>query len=233
MSSRSAVRNRASRGAGALPKRRRTQAERSEAMRKRLLDAAVKVIMSRGYLGFTTIEAAKIAGVTRGAAHHHFRNADAFLLAALEHMFARAQRNSRMTIAHLSETDDVLHALAADARKFYFSEAFFGGLDALLSATKDASTRAGVRDLGNRYRTGNEEMWRDHLIAQGVPARDAETAVWMLLSIIRGFAIRSLLKHDPMRIDEMIALGLSMMQRFLREQQLKTQELEAALRRAR
>ncbi|MGE0737280.1 MAG: TetR/AcrR family transcriptional regulator [Alphaproteobacteria bacterium] len=188
-------------------------------MRKRLLDAAVKVIMSRGYLGFTTLEAAKVAGVTRGAVHHHFRNSDGFLLAALEHFFAETQRISERTITHLTKVSEILSALAADAQRFYFSQGFFAGLDVLLSATKDARSRMAVRELGNRYRIGNEEMWRDHLVAQGVARRDAETAVWMLLSIVRGFGIRTMLKHDPARIQELIQLELAMVLRFLEERQ--------------
>jgi len=201
------------------PTMRRTQDERSAQMRKRLLDAAIKVIMNRGYLGFTALEAAKVAGVTRGAAHHHFQTSDGFLLAALEHFFAETGRVSEQTIAHLTKTDDILAALAADAQKFYFSQGFLAGLDVLLSATKDARSRMAVRELGHQYRIKNEEMWRDHLIAQGVAARDADTAVRLLLSIVRGLGIRTMLKHDPAQMKELIELGLKMVQRFLDERQ--------------
>ncbi len=201
----------------ALPRVRRTQAERSETMRKRLLDAAVSVIMNRGYLGFTTLEAAKVAGVTRGAPHHHFRNADAFLLAALEHLFSQTQLNSQRKIAHLKTSGEVLRELTADARKVYFSPAFFAGLDVLLSARKKSRTRLAVKDLGNRYRGGNEEMWRDHLVSYGFDRTSAETAVWILLSLVRGLAIRTVLKHDVARIDEAIEVGLRLVRRFLDE----------------
>lgn len=184
-------------------------------MRKRLLDAAVKVIVNRGYLRFTTLEAVKVAGVTRGAAHHHFGSADGFLLAALEHLFAETKKESEQTIAHFTTPDDLLRALAADARRFYFGQAFFGGLDALLSATKDARTRSAVRDLGHRYRLTNEEMWRDHLVGLGIAPADAENAVGLLLAVVRGMAIRTLLRHSPKRIDELIELALAMAQNYL------------------
>ena len=41
--------------------KRRTQAERSETTRTRLLEAAMKVVAKRGYSGFTTAEAARLA----------------------------------------------------------------------------------------------------------------------------------------------------------------------------
>lgn len=184
-------------------------------MRKRLLDAAVQVIVNRGYLRFTTLEAVKIAGVTRGAAHHHFGSGDGFLLAALEHLFAETQRKSEQTVAHFTTPGDLLRALAEDARRFYFGQAFFGGLDVLLSATKDARTRSAVRDLGHRYRLTNEEMWRDRLVGLGVAPADAENAVGLLLAVVRGVAIRTLLRHSPRRIDELIELGLAMARKYL------------------
>ena len=184
-------------------------------MRQRLLDAAVKVIMSRGYLGFTMVEAAKVAGVSRGAPNHHFRTADGFLLAALEHLFAQRQRANQQTIAHLSGNEAFLKALAADAKNFFFSQGFFAGLDVLLSATKDARTRMAVRELGHRYRVTNEEMWCDRLVELGYSPADAKNAVWMLLAIVRGLGLRTLLKHDPAHVNRMIELGTSMVGRML------------------
>ncbi|MGA8126368.1 MAG: helix-turn-helix domain-containing protein, partial [Mycobacterium sp.] len=53
---------------------RRTQAERSAAMRTRLLDATIECLVSYGYAGTTTPRVAERAGVTRGAQIHHFRS---------------------------------------------------------------------------------------------------------------------------------------------------------------
>ncbi|WP_082763582.1 TetR/AcrR family transcriptional regulator [Mycolicibacterium mucogenicum] len=61
------------------PARRRTQAERSAAMRMRLLDATVECLVTYGYAGTTTQRVAEIAGVTRGAQVHQ-------VAAAVEHL---------------------------------------------------------------------------------------------------------------------------------------------------
>ena len=52
--------------------RRRTQAERSAATRKILLDAAIKCLFEHGYGTTTTILVAEMAGVSRGAMLHQF-----------------------------------------------------------------------------------------------------------------------------------------------------------------
>jgi len=62
---------------------RRTQAERSEATRKQLLEAAAKLIRQKGFGGLRTIEVASMAGVSRGALMHHFPSKHALVVAVL------------------------------------------------------------------------------------------------------------------------------------------------------
>lgn len=77
---------------------RRTQAERSAAMRTRLLDATVECLVSHGYAGTTTPRIAELAGVTRGAQIHHFRSKEDLVVAAIEHL---AQQRAQAAIREL------------------------------------------------------------------------------------------------------------------------------------
>jgi len=51
---------------------KRTQAERTEATRNALIDAARPLFAAHGYAGVSAEEIVRAAGVTRGALYHHF-----------------------------------------------------------------------------------------------------------------------------------------------------------------
>ena len=51
----------------ALPRKRRSQAERSAETKRRLLEATIDCIVERGYARTTTSEIVSRAGLTRGA----------------------------------------------------------------------------------------------------------------------------------------------------------------------
>lgn len=106
---------------------RRTQGERSEAMRQRLIDATVRCLADEGYAGTTVSKIISAAGVSRGAPMHHFPTKASLLEATAEHLIrwmnrhlARAtrgvvnsdQRAADMITATWSELHDGPESLA-------------------------------------------------------------------------------------------------------------------------
>ncbi|WP_025899338.1 TetR/AcrR family transcriptional regulator [Sneathiella glossodoripedis] len=53
---------------------RRTQQQRREETRAKLIDSAFEIIKNKGAASFTTAEVAELAGLTRGAIQYHFAN---------------------------------------------------------------------------------------------------------------------------------------------------------------
>lgn len=68
---------------------RRTQAERSSATRRLLLDATVDCLVEVGYAGTTTAAVAERAGLSRGAQLHHFGTRQRLIAAAVQHLADR------------------------------------------------------------------------------------------------------------------------------------------------
>src|SRR3954463_8607245 len=62
------------------------QEERTRAMRARLLEATVELLVERGFSGTSTTLVSERAGVSRGAQLHHFPTKNALVVAAVEHL---------------------------------------------------------------------------------------------------------------------------------------------------
>ncbi len=70
-----------------VSRERRTQAERTEATRARILEATVACIREHGYANTSTTLISERAGVSRGAQHHHFPTKADLVVATIEHIF--------------------------------------------------------------------------------------------------------------------------------------------------
>src|ERR1700742_690465 len=88
---------------------RHAQADRSAAMRTRLVAAAKASLMDSGYARTTAVEVCARAGVTRGALFHHFEDLSALFAATLEEVCAGIGRRSREAAEHA----DPRHAAVA------------------------------------------------------------------------------------------------------------------------
>jgi AcrR family transcriptional regulator len=84
---------------------RRTQAERTSATRRALLDAARDQFAERGYAGTGREQVAAAAGVTRGALHHHFGTKEGLFRAVVEEL--EADLADQVATAAMAGTDPV------------------------------------------------------------------------------------------------------------------------------
>ena len=84
---------------------RRTQAERTTATRRALLDAAREQFAERGFAGTGREQVAAAAGVTRGALYHHFGTKEGLFRAVVEEL--EAGLADRVATAAMVGTDPV------------------------------------------------------------------------------------------------------------------------------
>lgn len=92
------------------PRQRRTQEERSNATRERLLDATIECLIEHGYTGTTVARIAQRAGVTRGAQVHHYPTKADLVLAALRHLALKQVQQSVAELPRLQRANDVVGA---------------------------------------------------------------------------------------------------------------------------
>jgi AcrR family transcriptional regulator len=199
----------------APPKVRRTQAERSEDMRRRILDAAVDLLAQKGYAGFRTADVAEAAGVSRGAQTHHFPSKDDLVVAVVEHVFLRASEQGRTRARRVKSVDEAFKELLADSQEFFFSELFFIALDLAIQGRTKNGTDNPLGAISAASRLPVEASWLAALIEAGVPANVAEDLLWLTISIVRGLAVRRLWQHDAPRFNRLFKLWREMVTKYL------------------
>jgi AcrR family transcriptional regulator len=132
-------------GANARPARRR-QVDRSAATRASLADAAVDLLIERGWAAVTAADVCKRAGVTTGAFHHHYTSLPSLLADALRRLYTDMGRNEQPPITNLVGLLDANWAAIGNPR-------FKAVLEAWLAMANDPNLRAEVEPVVTAFST--------------------------------------------------------------------------------
>jgi AcrR family transcriptional regulator len=178
------------------PRVRRSQIERSEETKRRILEAAARLITRKGYAELRVADVAAEAGVSVGAQQHHFPHKDALVVAVIEHCFGEASRNSRNLTKECATPSHVLRLAIEDAKAFFFSDHFLIAINIVLSTKPPSGVREAVLNISRQARLPVERAWRDAMIDAGFPREVAGDVITMSFGLIRGFAIRRLWDSD-------------------------------------
>ncbi|MFM0265101.1 TetR/AcrR family transcriptional regulator [Paraburkholderia sediminicola] len=200
-----------------VSKGRRTQAERSEETRGKILEAAVQVLSTKGYVGFRTQDVAEFAQVSRGALMHHFPSKDDLLVATLEFAFGGATARGSVRAHHSASVDGTLQALIKDSQDFFFSDLFLIALEFSAMARRDPESSVAIRSVSRDTRLPLEAAWVESLIASGVPEAMAEDLLWLTNSIVRGLAVRRLWQDDRVRFNRTLKRWREMVRVYIEQ----------------
>lgn len=194
---------------------RRTQAERTEETRRRILDASVDLLAAKGYAGFRTADVADLAGVSRGAQTHHFPSKDELIVAVVEHVFQKAGEQGRKRAGRVKSVDEAIQALIADSQEFFFSELFLIAMDLAIQGRMQNGVDNPLGKISAASRLPVEASWLAALIEAGVPSAVADDLLWLTLSIVRGLAVRRLWQQDAPRFKRLFTLWRQMVSQHL------------------
>jgi AcrR family transcriptional regulator len=214
--------------AGARP--RRSQAERSEDTKRRILEAAARLIVRKGYAELRVADIAYEAGVSIGAQLHHFQNKDALVIAVIEHCFAEASRSSRRRAESGSAPSEIIEDIIDDAMDFFFSEHFLIALNVVLSTLAPSAMRDDVLKISRGARLPVEEAWEKAMVAAGFPKELTAELITLTFCLVRGFAIRRLWDDDARWQQHCLALWRDMIELLLEKHSRSSGAIEASNR---
>ena len=172
--------------------------DRSRATRDRLLEAAVASLAESGWARTTVATVAARAGVSRGAAQHHFPTRGDLVTAAIRHMTEVRLDELRTIVAAPPEGANRTRWALDLLVGLYTSMLFTAALHVWTEAAVDAELRAQVIPL---ERTLAREAYRLAVTLLDVDADDprVRTVVSGTLDLARGLGLANVLTDDTRR----------------------------------
>jgi AcrR family transcriptional regulator len=126
---------------------RRTQEQRSEETRARLLEATVDCLVEYGYVGTTTSRVAEKSGLTRGAQVHHFGSKDELVVAALGYTAARIATSALEEIRRIPKDADPVEMGLDLLWRLHRGPIFIAFAELWVAARTDAALAEHVRKV--------------------------------------------------------------------------------------
>ena len=182
------------------------QADRTRAMRARLLEATIELLVERGFAGTSTTLVSERAGVSRGAQLHHFPTKNDLVVAAVEHLTERRGAELSAAFAALS-AQPVASAAGRRTRlrtvvemlgDHFASPVFAAALELWVAARTDEALLAAVGPLEQRV---GREAHRLTVAALGVDESRSgvRELVQATLDLVRGLGLASTITDDSAR----------------------------------
>lgn len=169
--------------------------DRSRVTRQRLLEAAVACLAEHGWAGSTVSVVAERAGVSRGAAQHHFRTREELFTAAVEYVAEERSAALRGLFPEGAAAGADRTAVVAALVDLYTGPLFRAALQLWVAASNEDQLGPRVAEL--EARVGRET----HRIAVELLGADESVpgvreTVQGLLDMARGLGLANLLTDD-------------------------------------
>ncbi|MEU6575542.1 TetR/AcrR family transcriptional regulator [Streptomyces sp. NPDC046805] len=183
---------------------RHPKQDRSRATRQRLLEAAVACLAEHGWAGSTVSVVAERAGVSRGAAQHHFPTREDLFTAAVEYVAEERSTALRALFPDGPEGPGDRRAAVAALVDLYTGPLFRAALHLWVAASNEEQLGPRVAEL--EARVGRET----HRIAVELLGADesrpgVRETVQGLLDMARGLGLANLLTDDTARRERVVA----------------------------
>lgn len=179
------------------PRKRKTQQQRRNEMRARLIEATLSCLVKWGYHGSSLTRILDTAGVSRGAWRHYFATKNDLVAAAAEHALKRTVTITR-TLARNLPPDQ----LDLDRLFDFIWDNFYTGrhravwLEFNVACRTETSLRQRLTPVLEEFHKEIEKVWEEHYTTAA--PTDIPVAAFLTLTInaLRGMAVQSIVQDD-------------------------------------
>ena len=188
---------------------REPQQERSRQTRERLLRSAIQVLAHEGWASATVAAVAQRAGVSRGAAQHHFPTREALISATLEQIFDDLTLNADTLIRPDADESRRVRIAVEQAVSIYTGTEFKASLQIWAAAASDPALRELILPMEAKFARAAHRVTVAALDPDGTNPR-AHRAAQVTLDLARGLGLADTLSDDSRRRAQVVDTWVEM-----------------------
>lgn len=186
--------------------------DRSRATRQRLLQAAVACLAEHGWAGSTVSVVAERAGVSRGAAQHHFPTREDLFTAAVE--YVAEERSTALRALFPEGAAGDRRAVVGALVDLFTGPLFRAALHLWVAASNEDQLRPRVTELEAHMGRETHRIAVELLGADEARPGTRET-VQGFLDMARGLGLANLLTDDTARRERVVAQWAALLEEAL------------------
>jgi len=189
-----------------MPKPRRTQRERRDETRGRLLSATQASLVEAGYAGTTTTAVCRRAGVSQGALFKHFASKAELLAATAEALFANLIDVFRETLPRLAGVQDRAEAAVTLLWDVFEDPRLLAAIELYAAARTDRELALRLAPVAARHGENLHQLARELFPEAATRNPDFDAVVSVVVQAIQGVTLGSLASRDRRGFEPSLAL---------------------------
>lgn len=179
-------------------KQRRSQETRRRETQHAIMTAAVAVLSEKGYGGFSSVQVALRAGVSRGALAHYYPDNAALLLAIAQHIIDEAVLSAEERAARKSGQADPIVQFIEDSEAYFMTPAYRGMIELSIAAKRSRAISRKLDSIVLQGRKRLDQTWIVAFTNAGYPEAEARVFVDLTHYLFRGFVLsKAWLPYKP------------------------------------
>lgn len=183
---------------------RQPRQDRSRATRERLLASTIEMLAANGWAATTVAAVAEAAGVSRGAAQHHFPTRESLITAVLDSMFDQLTEGIGASMAELPTGPDRVDAVVQRAVAIYTGVPFKAALQVWAAAASDPVLREQILPREFKFARAAHQLTVAGLDPTGQNPQ-AYRLAQATLDLARGLGLADTLSDDSRRRAQVVA----------------------------
>jgi len=177
--------------------KRQNQEERSRQTQARVTQATIECILQKGIRATSTVDVARLAGVSRGALVHHYPSKTLLMQAALEDLLSREVESVREMAVKVKAGELNFDSLLKALHEHFKGDLYMVTLEYLTNARTDPDIMKVLIPLAAKFNDSLEQIWEQLVASSKHTSHQNRVALNATLCMMRGIGAQSIWRDDP------------------------------------